>query len=1272
VTRRLLTLFAIVATLLVAMTALAVPSWAATNPVFTPPANQVTRMGMALDFTGASVTSPQGEDLAVFVTADHGEVVPQGASTPLCPAPPTSPTPGQLCFFEDPADIGPLNFRGTESQVNQVLDGLTYIPDPAFPSPGASTLNDTLRLSATEQDIAVGLSSGMVTADVRVEPDNEAPVFASIPDVLTGVQTDVNQEYDFINDVEIDDPDQYPCDAVTPDERTSTVTATVGGTLATDYVSSGFVALGNGTATVVLTGSLTDINNAYDNLTYTPTPNTSYTGAINIFFNDEGCAGYGGDLTVNGTFPIEVVPGPATHFDVAAPPLADNGSATPVSVVAKDANGAVANDYAGTVELTSSDGSALLPPDAPLVAGAGLFPVVLNTDGNQTVTATDTVDSGLTGQSNPILVSTPQQVTHFVVDAPASATAGTQFDFTVTAEDANNMTVTDYAGTVHVTASIAGMLPPDATLTNGVGTFSATFTTASGVTLTATDTVQGSVTGSDTLTIDPAAVDHLDVDGPATAPNGTGIDVDVTARDAYGNLVQTYGGTVAITSSDGAAVLPANEPLVFGFRTFPVTLNTDGMQTITATDTVTSSITGTSGNIDVSSVPPGTATQFAVSATSTMTAGGIVDVQVTAQDAANATATGYSGTVHLSTTDPLGTVSVDATLTNGVGNFTVIVRTAGVTTITATDTVTASISGTDTVLVAPGAAAALEASGPANATAGSAVDITVTAHDSYDNLATGYAGTVEATSSDGAAVLPADFMLVGGTATVPVTFATAGSQTVTVTDTVVAGIAGTSSPTMVAAAPPGAATSFSVSSAATATAGVGFDVTVTARDAADATATGYSGTVQVTTTDAQGTVAANATLVNGVGTFPVTLRTAGAHTVTATDTVTASITGSTGSIVVSPSVTDHLVVEGPSTATNGSSVGITVAARDQYDNPTPAYSGTVSFTSTDASADLPADGTLTNGAGVFPATFNTNGSWTVTATDTQAASIDGTTGPILVSAVPPAPATHLSVTVPSGAVAGTPFNVTVTALDATDQTASAYSGTVQLTSSDAGAVLPADATLTNCVGILSVTLTTAGDQTITATDTVDASITGTSAAVTVTDPDVLPEPEATVDQSTIEAGSVLLVEGSGFLPGEQVQIWLHSDPVLLATVVADAAGTISHLTMVPADTPAGTHHIELLGLTSAVRIATADFIVTAAPAPAPTTTTTAPGATPTTAFDFFGNVASSAGSAGSSGTTTTGGSLPVTGTAVTGLLVAGLVLLTAGMVVLAGARRRSR
>ena len=82
---------------------------------------------------------------------------------------------------------------------------------------------------------------------------------------------------------------------------------------------------------------------------------------------------------------------------------------------------------------------------------------------------------------------------------------------------------------------------------------------------------------------------------------------------------------------------------------------------------------------------------------------------------------------------------------------------------------------------------------PSSATAGSAVVFTVTAQDTYGNTATGYAGTVHFTSSDGAATLPANAHLTNGTATFSVVFATKGSRTVTATDTVSGSVTGTTS-----------------------------------------------------------------------------------------------------------------------------------------------------------------------------------------------------------------------------------------------------------------------------------------------------------------------------------------------------------------------------------------------------------------------------------------------------------------------------------------------
>jgi hypothetical protein len=138
------------------------------------------------------------------------------------------------------------------------------------------------------------------------------------------------------------------------------------------------------------------------------------------------------------------------------------------------------------------------------------------------------------------------------------------------------------------------------------------------------------------------------------------------------------------------------------------------------------------------------------------------------------------------------------------------------------------------------------------------------------------------------------------------------------------------------AATPAPATHFDVSAPASTTAGVAFDITVTALDATEAVDTGYAGTVTFTSSDGQADLPANYTFVpadNGVHTFSVTLKTAGNQTVTATDTVSATITGSSDPVSVAAGPLDHFTVTNPGTQTAGSSFNVTVGAEDAYGNP---------------------------------------------------------------------------------------------------------------------------------------------------------------------------------------------------------------------------------------------------------------------------------------------------------------------------------------------------
>jgi hypothetical protein len=94
-------------------------------------------------------------------------------------------------------------------------------------------------------------------------------------------------------------------------------------------------------------------------------------------------------------------------------------------------------------------------------------------------------------------------------------------------------------------------------------------------------------------------------------------------------------------------------------------------------------------------------------------------------------------------------------------------------------------------------------------------------------------------------------------------------------------------------------------------------------------------------------------------------------------------------------------------------------------------------------------------------------------------------------------AIDFQVSAPASASIGRPVTVTVTALGLSGVIASGYTGTVHFTSSDPAAVLPPDSTLSNGSGTFTITLNTSGDQRVTATDTNNPTISGTSGTISV-------------------------------------------------------------------------------------------------------------------------------------------------------------------------------
>ena len=208
---------------------------------------------------------------------------------------------------------------------------------------------------------------------------------------------------------------------------------------------------------------------------------------------------------------------PVTHFSVTAPAAAIAGTSFQVMVTALDASNNVVASYSGTVHFSSSDGRAALPTNSMLANGMGAFPATLGTVGGQTITATDSMNTSITGTSNSISVS-GGAASHFSVAGPGKATMGTAFSFTVTALDTFNNTATSYTGTLHFESSDGqAVLPANSTLMNGMRNFSATLKTLGGQTITATDTASASITGtSNSISVGNAAATHFSV-VPATS-----------------------------------------------------------------------------------------------------------------------------------------------------------------------------------------------------------------------------------------------------------------------------------------------------------------------------------------------------------------------------------------------------------------------------------------------------------------------------------------------------------------------------------------------------------------------------------------------------------------------------------------------------------------------------------------------------------------------------------------------------------------------------------
>ncbi len=176
------------------------------------------------------------------------------------------------------------------------------------------------------------------------------------------------------------------------------------------------------------------------------------------------------------------------------------------------------------------------------------------------------------------------------------------------------------------------------------------------------------------ISVNPSNGAELFMTGDSISGEGASIDTPESATATSPGVIYYYELVASPTANNVIQVIGSNRSVLSG---------SDGS---VGSGTAFVAITGVAAVPDV-------ATHFSVSAPGSATAGGAITVTVTALDANNNVATGYMGTVHFASSDPVAFLPSNSTLTGGTGMFSVTLNTSGPQTITVSDTVTPSMSG---------------------------------------------------------------------------------------------------------------------------------------------------------------------------------------------------------------------------------------------------------------------------------------------------------------------------------------------------------------------------------------------------------------------------------------------------------------------------------------------------------------------------------------------------------------------------------------------------
>ena len=521
------------------------------------------------------------------------------------------------------------------------------------------------------------------------------------------------------------------------------------------------------------------------------------------------------------------------------------------------------------------------------------------------------------------------------------------------------------------------------------------------------------------------------------------------------------------------------------------------------------------------------------------TAGIPFTVTVRACDASWALVPSVTHSIQILSSDASASLPAAAQLVGGTGSYLVILNAGGNFTISAHDQSDITIPDGPSSLVRSIVLQSLEFSTiPRDQNAGAAFATSITARDPNGDVVTGFSGSVqlkELTSFGDGRISPASVSLTAGQWSGSVTVYRADESDLSQGNAFV-GAEVTGHPTQSGVSnafvvhpaafrrlqlvvpgqsPLPGSVSGITGIAASQAAGRSFTVTVYATDDYWNQVSNGDAVRVASATDPADTPV-NGNLAAGFRQFAFTLMTVGTQTLTVTDQTNSGITSMTSAgIQVIPSAADHFAFPAiPSPQVAGVPATITVRAVDASGNTVYDYAGdAVLAANTGSGTSTPTLITFVAGVWTGPVTFFGAGSSVrLTCTDFSTPAATGTSGTITVN---PGSFTKLQIILPGetakggtadgkdGApyaqTAGTPFPITIRAVDAYWNVVSGIGDRVALTSSDAFAGLPAETTLVSGQLTFPGRLYKSGTQTISVSDVDNSGIQGnTSGNVMIT------------------------------------------------------------------------------------------------------------------------------------------------------------------------------